>query len=238
MALIDPANITELTDRLGASELDLATARDIDTSDSAMERLAAARDYVYDLGSALNGDDFDNILNLATSMRSSEKTLTTYLEDTLSEAVSALDTYFIAVVGTGMRAYYTGLDAATTVAWDSDFRNLWRRLQDEELIVFLSSATRSGGVWTIAYDANGIELESTLEVRPETLIGAADVIVTLVLANADGTTSTIGVRVPAATAADTAFPVSNSTYSQFVGINSMSVTGGTNGDIVKLWLSV
>jgi len=238
MALIDPSNITELTDRLGDSEADLATARDINTNGSAMNRLAAARDYVYDLGSTLNGTEFDNILTLATAMRGSERTMTDYLETTLTDSVNALNTYFVDTVGTGMRAYYTGLDTDTTVTWDVNFRSLWRRVREEELIIALSNATKSGGVWTVGYDANGIELASGLEVRTETLVGASDIIVTLTLGVDDSTTATIGIRIPAETAADTAFTVRNTLYDEFIGVSSMVVTGGTNGDSIKLWVSV
>lgn len=238
MALIDPSNITELTDRLGDAEADLITTRDIDTAGSAMNRLAAARDYVYDMGSTLNGIEFDNILTLATSIRGSERTMTDYLETTLEDSVNALNTYFVDTVSTGMRAYYTGLDAATTVAWDVNFRSLWRRIREEELIIALSTASKSGGTWTVSYDADGIELASGLEIRTEALVGASDIIVTLVLDVDDTTTATIGIRIPATTAADTAFAVQNTLYTEFIGISSMSVTGGTNGDSIKLWVSV
>ncbi|MBS1722744.1 MAG: hypothetical protein JSS66_07015 [Armatimonadetes bacterium] len=203
-----------------------------------MERLAAARDFVYDMGSTLNGTEFDDILALATAMRAAEKTLTTSLEEVLAEAITGLEAYFVDVTGGSMRAYYTGLDADTTVAWDNDFRNLWRTLQAEELIIALSSATKSAGSWTVSLDADGIQLPNALELRPETTIGASDVIVTLVLDVDDETTATIGVRIPASTAADTVFPVRNSAYDSFVGVSSMTVTGGTNGDSIKLWLSV
>lgn len=238
MALIDPSNITELTDRLGDAEADLITTRDINTSNSAMNRLAAARDYVYDMGSTLNGTEFDNILTLATSVRSAERTMSDYLETTLQDAIDALNTYFVDTVGTDMRAYYTGLDASTTVTWDVNFRSLWRRIREEELIIALSTASKSGGTWSVTYDADGIELPSGLEVRTEALVGGSDIIVTLVLDVDDTTTATIGIRIPAATAADTAFVVQNTLYSEFVGVSSMSVTGGTNGDSIKLWVSV
>lgn len=238
MALIDPATITELTDRLGDAEADLAAARSILVSNSAMERLAASRDYVYDLGAALNGTEFDNILTLATSIRSTERVMLNYLETTLDDAVNALDTYFLNTVDTGMRAYYTGLATATTVTWDVNFRNLWRRAKNEELIIALASGSKSGGTWTVSYDSAGIELESSVELRTEALVGASDIIVTLVLDVDETTTTTIGVRIPAATVVDTAFTVSSSTYSQFIGVSSMTITGGTNGDAVKLWVKV
>ncbi len=238
MALIDPSNIKELTDRLGDAEADLVTTRDIDASGSAMNRLAAARDYVYDMGSVLNGTEFDNILTLATSIRGSESTMMDYLETTLEDSVNALNTYFVATVGTGMRAYYTGIDTETTVAWDVNFRDLWRRIREEELIIALSNASKSSGTWTIGYDADGIELASSLELRTESLVGASDIIVTLVLDVDATTTATIGIRVPAGTVADTAFTVKNTLYNKFIGVSSMSVTGGTNGDSIKLWVSI
>lgn len=238
MALIDPANITELTNRLGNAEADLIVTRDIDAVGSAMNRLAAARDYVYDMGSTLNGTEFDNILNLATSVRSSERILTDYLKITLEDSVNALNTYFVATVGTGMRAYYTGIDTGTTVTWNSNFRSLWRRIREEELIIALSNASRAGGTWTVGYDAGGIELASGFELRTESLIGASDIIVTLVLDVDDDTTATIGIRIPSETVADTAFTVQNTLYTKFIGVSSMSVTGGTNGDSIKLWVKV
>jgi len=238
MALIDPANIKELTDRLGDAEASLASTRDIDTANSAMERLAASRDYVYDMGATLNGTDFDNILTLASTIRSNEKSMLTSLEDALDDAVNGLDTYFNDAVSTGMRAYYTGLDTATTVAWDVNFRNLWRRVRDEELIIALSSASKAAGTWTVSYDADGIELESYLELRTETLIGGSDIIVTLTLDVDDTTSATIGIRIPAGTAADTAFAVQNTSYRQFIGVTTLSVTGGTNSDSIKLWVRV
>lgn len=238
MALIDSASIKELTDRLGDAEASLASARNIAVSNSAMERLAASRDYVYDMGATLNGTDFDNILTLASTIRSNERTMLTALEDALDDSVNGLDTYFNDAVSTGMRAYYTGLDTDTTVAWDVNFRTLWRRVRSEELIIALSTASKAAGSWTVSYDADGIELESSLEVRTETLIGGSDVIVTLILDVDDTTTATIGIRIPAGTAADTVFTIQNTTYRQFIGVSSISVTGGTNGDSFKLWVSV
>jgi hypothetical protein len=237
MALIDSANITELTNRLGASELDLATAKDIAVSNSAMERLAAARDYVYDMGTTLTGTEFDNILALATSLRGSERTMMEYLETTLEDSVNALDTYFNATVGTGMRAYYTGLAAATTVNWNVNFRKLWRRIKQEELVIALASASNSAGTWTVSYDADGIELPSVVTIRTEALVGASDIIVTLVLDVDDTTTATIGINIPSETVADTAFVVRNTLYNEFIGVSSMTITGGTNGDSIKLWIA-
>jgi hypothetical protein len=238
MALIDPSDITELTDRLGDAELALITARDINTNGSAMNRLAAARDYVYDMGATLNGTEFDNILALATSIRGSEVTMMDYLETTLEDSVNALNTYFVNTVGKAMRAYYTGIDVATTVTWDVNFRSLWRRIREEEIIIALATGSRSGGTWSVSYDADGIELPSGLEVRTEALVGASDIIVTLVLDVDDTTTATIGIRIPAETVADTAFTVQNTLYTEFIGVSSMSVTGGTNGDSIKLWVGV
>lgn len=238
MALIDVSEITALTDLFGQAEASLQDAANPATVGSAGEGLHDARDQVYDAGGSLDDDDFDNVLTLATTLRTAERDLSDTILASLAAVPPALDAYFSSQVGETMRSYYDGTSSPKTVGWDTNFRSLWRRVQNEELVIALSSATKGSGTWAVTYDADGIELDTRLELRPSTLIGGTDVVVTLTLTKASGATAVVGVNIPAGTAAGTAFAVSHSSGSTFNGVTTMTVTGGTNGDVVKLWVSV
>jgi hypothetical protein len=238
MALIDVAEMTELTNRLGASEADLQAALDDGDTNSAMGRLMAARDYTYDAGGSLNGTSFDNILTLATALRGCERTLKSNSEASLSAGVSALDAYALAETSKTFRAYYDGKETETTIAWNDDFRGLWRRLKSEELVIKLSDSLKTAGTWATTLTDPAIELASKMELRAATTIGAADVVVTLTLTTSADTSVNIGVLIPAGTAAGTAVQVKNSTYTTFKAVTAVAVTGGTNADSVEVWVMI
>lgn len=238
MALIDVSEMTELTNRLGASEADLQAALDEGTVNSAMERLVAARDYAYDAGGSLSGTEFDNVLTLATVLRGCERTLTSNAEASLNNAVSALDAFVLAETSKTFKNYYDGTDGDTTIAWDDDFRSLWRRVKNEELVLKLSDSLKTAGTWATTLTSPGIELATKLELRAATLIGGADVIVTLTLTSSADTSVNIGIQVPAGTAAGTAFAIRNSTYTTFKAVTAVAVTGGTNADSVEVWVGI
>lgn len=238
MALIDVVEMTELTDRLGASEADLQDALDGGASGSAMNRLAAARDYAYDAGGALTGTSFDNVLALATTLRGCEKTLEANAEAALSSAVSALDTYLYAETGKTLKNYYDGTVVNKTIDWDDDFRGLWRRIKSEELVIKLNDSLKAAGTWGTTITSPGIEIASKIELRAATLIGAADVVVTLTLTSSADTSVNIGILVPAGTAAGATFPIRNSSYTTFKAVTAAVLTGGTNGDSIEVWVGI
>jgi len=78
-------------------------------------------------------------------------------------------------------------------------------------------------------------LASYLEVRTGSLIGASDVVVTLVPIKADGTNdSPKTLNIPATTANKTQYAINDTT--KYIGIFSIGITGGTNGDIIEVWI--
>jgi hypothetical protein len=238
MALYDVTTITELANFLGAAEFEIDDMVNEYYHGAVMERMIEARKLVYDHGMALNSIEFDRISQLAESMRLNETTMVSALQDSLSLSVGAIDNYFRQTFEVGMREYYDGSDANHTVPWNDMFRQLWRREMNQELVVRLATAVKTGGVWIVNVMAPGIELASGLEVRADTTIGPANVSLTIGLTTDAGEDVSVGVSVTANTAAGTATPITYDVLSRFIDLRTLGASGGTNGDELSIWVSV
>jgi hypothetical protein len=181
--------------------------------------------------------DFDSSTILAQSMRTTENALSSTLSSVYASYQTALDTYVNANKSATLRNYYNSLSVERTVAFTENYRSFYRRIKTEELIVKLYSNTKSVGVWgsTVNHYSTTNMLASFLEVRTGSLIGASDVVVTLVPIKSDGTNdSPKTLNIPATTANKTQYSISDAT--KYIGIYSIGITGGTNGDIIEVWV--
>jgi len=156
----------------------------------------------------------------------------------MSLSVGSLDNYFILTFGTGMREYYDGSEASKTVTWNNMFRQLWRREMNQELVIQLATAVKAAGVWTTNVVVPGIELPSALEVRADTTIGASNISLTIGLTTELEEDISSGMSIAAGTISGTATPITYSVYSRFIDLRTLSVSGGTNGDELSIWVSV
>jgi len=181
--------------------------------------------------------DFDSSTILAQSMRTTENALSSTLSSVYASYQTSLDTYVNANKSATLRNYYNSLSVERTVAFTENYRSFYRRIKTEELIVKLYSNTKSVGVWgsTVNHYSTTNMLASFLEVRTGSLIGASDVVVTLVPIKSDGTNdSPKTLNIPATTANKTQYSISDAT--KYIGIYSIGITGGTNGDIIEVWV--
>ncbi|MBS1722732.1 MAG: hypothetical protein JSS66_06955 [Armatimonadetes bacterium] len=238
MAVYDVAVITTITNALGAVENVLTTQVDEGTSGSIMEGLVTARQTAFDEGMTLNELPFDYVRDLVQGLRKAETDASDTLLSVLDLALLTLDGYFGAALGTNMRTYYDGSDAAHTVTWDDAFRTAWRRVLGQELILQLAQATKSSGSWTTSVTTPGIELPVGLEVRTDSNIGVLGLTVTLGLTDHNGNDVEVGVWVEGDTPDGTVFQVTSDASSTFTDVRTISVSGGQNGDSVSVWVSV
>jgi hypothetical protein len=137
-----------------------------------------------------------------------------------------------------MREYYNARETNRTVIWNDMFRLLWRREMNQELIIKLATASRSGGVWTTNVISPGVSLPSSLEVRADTLIGPTNISLTIGLTTEAGADVSTGLLIPANTAIGVAKPITYNVLSRFTDLRTLSATGGTNGDSLSVWVSV
>lgn len=238
MALYDPATITQLTDLLGAIELQIDNMIDKSFNGSIMDNMTDARKLAYDQGMTLNSVEFDRIRELSESMRLNETTIVRTFQDSLSLSIGAIDNYFIQTFNSGMREYYDGSDVNHTVSWDDMFRQLWRREMNQELIIQLATATKTAGVWNTSVVSPGIELPSGLEVRVGPTVGPASITLTMGLTTEARGNISAGMSVAANTASGTVIPITHGVLSQFTDLRTLDVFDGTNGDELSIWVSV
>lgn len=152
--------------------------------------------------------------------------------------MGAIDNYFRQTFDVGMREYYDGSDASRTVPWNDMFRQLWRREMNQELVIQLATAVKTGGVWITHVVAPGIELASGLEVRADTTLGAANVSLTIGLTTEAEEDVNAGMSITANTAPGTATPITYGVLSRFIDLRTLGASGGTNGDELSIWVSV
>jgi hypothetical protein len=238
MALYDVTTITELADFLGAAEFEIDDMVSELYHGSVLERMIEARTLVYEEGTTLNSVEFDRIRQLAESMRLNETSMVDSLRDSLSLSVGAIDNYFRQTFEIGMREYYDGSDASHTVPWNDMFRQLWRREMNQELVIRLATAVKTGGIWVVNVVAPGIELPSGLEVRADVNIGPGNISLTIGLTTELEEDVNVGMLVAANTEAGTSTTITHGVLSLFTDLRTLDVSGGTNGDELSIWVSV
>lgn len=215
---------------LGNSDNLLQEEIEGESSTNALGYLTTARSSI----DSLHGEyDYDAAQTWQSALRAIELSMITSMESMLRGACTGANTYFSTSWGAAFKPYWHALEASRTVAWTSNFRALWRRVMDEELVVRLGSITRGSG-WGPYVEDTTIEVASTLDVRAGTLIGASNVILTLTLTTEDDETDVQVLTIPAATGDGTVFNVNGATkYKAVVGA---SATGGTALDSLEVWV--
>lgn len=231
MSLITSSNILSITTSIGESYTDLLSTLDSGSANSAISKMVDARQ---EIDTQQSESDFDDAGTLMDAVRNNELTLTNVVQTALEESVNALNAYYTSAQGTTFKAYWHGRSASYLVDFTTAFRDLWRSVRDEELCVLLASKSKSGGSWQTTSNVTTLERETTLDLRAGSVIGAADIVVTLTLVRTDSTVDVIVITIPSGAAEDTYYPINDS--EQYLTISSVSCTGGTNGDVVEVWV--
>jgi hypothetical protein len=231
MSLTTAANILSITTALGEAYTDLQATIDDGSPSSALSKLIAARQ---EIDTQQAESDFDEATAWMSDVRDNETSLENTINNALDEAVNACNTYYVSAQNSSFKSYWHGRSASYLVSFTTAFRNLWRLVRDEELCVLLSSKTKSGGVWQSTSTINTLGRETTLDLRAGSAIGGADITVTLTLVRGSGVVDVIVMTIPAGAALDTYYPINGSI--EYLTITDISCTGGTNSDIVEVWV--
>ena len=231
MSLTTASNVLTITTALGAAYTDLQSTIDTGDASSALSKLISARQ---EIDTQQAEPDFDEATTWMSDVRNNEVSLSTTINDALDEAINACNTYYMSAQDSSFKAYWHGRSSTYLVSFTTAFRNLWRLVRDEELCVLVSSKTKSAGVWQATSSVNTLQRETTLDLRAGSTIGVADITVTLTLVRGDGTVDVIVMTIPAAAAEDAYYPINGS--EQYVTVTDISCTGGTNADVVEVWV--
>lgn len=238
MALTDASTFQTLADALGLADKELQDQLSTNTSGTASNKVRAARDVIKTASLTGTGSTATYLNTYEAAMLSLEGTLKTALDGALSTSVTSANAFITSSTGSSLRDWFNATTSERTLAHATDyFRDLWRRTRGEELVVKLSTYTKSAGSWG-AVAGKSIQLPSLLEVRTGTsaAIGASNIIVNVYFTQADGTstTSPSTLTIDADTAAGTRFSIGGST--RYKGVYSVAISGGANGDVIEFWL--
>lgn len=231
MSLTTASDVLTITTAMGEAYTDLQSVIDTGSASSALSKLILARQTI---DTQQSESDFDAANTWMTAVRNNEIALASTVNDALDATINACNAYFVTNNGLNFKSYWHGRSATYLVSFTTAFRNLWRLVRDEELCVLLSSKTKSSGTWQATSNIATLNRETTLDLRAGSLIGASAIVVTLTLIRADSTVDVIVMTIPAATAEDTYYSINGT--EQYLTISSITATGGTNGDIIEVWV--
>ena len=186
-----------------------------------------------------DNDEYTNIQSLITTSRSAETNLAATLNNIVPPVCTSLNNFYTSQYGARFRTYFKDVYVANPAAeiWTEAFRSLWRRSLTEELVVRLGTVTKTTGAWGAFTADKTIELNSSLELRTTAAIGLTAIPVAVNMVRADGVTSLVTITIPAGTGV-TAFDLTNTTYSTYSGIDTVTISNsyGTNGDQFEFWV--
>lgn len=231
MSLTTASNILTITTALGEAYTGLKSTIDTGNASSALSKLIDARQ---EIDTEQAESDFDDATTWMTAVRDNEAHLENIINNSLDGAINACNAYYVSSQGSSFKSYWHGRSSTYLVSFTTAFRNLWRLVRNEELCVLVSSKTKSSGVWQATSSVNTLQREATLDLRAGSTIGAADITVTLTLVRGDGTVDVIVMTIPTGAVEDTYYPINGA--EQYVTVTDISCTGGTNADVVEVWV--
>jgi hypothetical protein len=226
MALIDTSQLQSITDALGLADANLQATLDLNTSTTAAAKVKSVRELIR---AQASDTDIDPAVTWQAAIRSLEKSLSNQVNPILGSACRAMEAYYVAQTGQKTRLYFK-----TFTGWSENFRKLWRRTLNEELVVRLGTITKASGSWGAFTADKDIDLDTELEVRTASLIGNTSISLTLSLSRAAGSNVSVSLTIPANTPNATVFSITGAAL-RYNGVTSTTVTGGTNGDVLAVW---
>ena len=234
MALNNYTNINTLTTAWGAADANLQAT--LATSGSAtLAKLTLARQTIL---SNITESDFDNADTLLAAARAIELSLPTTVAPILNNVPKALAAYFKSQYNSTIKAYFKPNIVAGSFTWDSNFITFWRRAQAEELTQKLGTIINTAGTWGSLSMGASISLNTALEILvASNATTTVSMTVTAVLTTVAGQNQVCTITIPVGTPVGTTFALSNANATTFNGVSSFAVSGGSNGDILQVWVA-
>lgn len=237
MAILDNSVVASLIEWIGRAELDLQNVLKVSRSTnpySALYSLRSARDVVF---TNTTDDDITAAGTFENSIRTVESSLVTTVNPFVGPACQALQRYTQDTADATFRSIFvrSNYSGVTNTLMDA-FRSAWRKGNREELPIRLGGLAYSGS-WAYTDDSNndGIQIDSVLSLKVTT-VPLKNIVVTLKLVNAGGTTTSVPVSVPSNSTIGTLITIG--TGARFVklspagdAITSALATGETAGSI-------
>jgi len=238
MALDSKTQIQNIATDLGnAWDKVKATYTSGDSSDSKL-KVSNARQTVV---TQMTTSEYDNAEVLAKAFRDVEKKIDSTVKPVLKGCCDALETYTKNQHAKKFRDKWNATSTGTNdPTWPANFRELWRLMVNEELIVKVAHVTKASGSWPATMTSDtAIVLDENLEIRFASSAGTStdEIVATLVLQKADLTTSIQTVTIPVGTTVGTRFTIGSSSTKGITITNvSIATDNGVNGDELQLWV--
>jgi hypothetical protein len=205
-------------------------------------------------------NEFDNAATVINNARATEINLPVSINNQFLTVCSSLNTFYFNQYASNFKTYFkdayatgvfdTDLGGSALSVWTDNFRTLWRKTQNEELVVrlgYVQKAVGSTGVWGAFTADKSIELNSNLIVKIKSDLEEADIPIsanempiTITLSDADGNPYVVTVNVPVGSLADDTFSITSTVRTSFAAIEDVTISnlyGGTGQPIVEFWVS-
>lgn len=206
------------------------------TATSGLTQLQTARGDVADsLGdNSITTADFDATNTLAASLRTAEGNAPSTVSTAYNGALTALDTYMSTVTGSTIKDYWNSKTDARSMTFTDNFRQFFRRVKTDEVIVQLYSVTMpaAGSTTTISSIGTTTNMIPALyEVRTDTAIGSS-LIANFSCVKSNGGTDLVSLTIEAGTGISNYFSIGST--QKYLYISSFSGTG-TSGNAISVW---
>lgn len=206
------------------------------TATSGLTQLQTARGDVADsLGdNSITTADFDATNTLAASLRTAEGNAPSTVSTAYNGALTALDTYMSTVTGSTIKDYWNSKTDARSMTFTDNFRQFFRRVKTDEVIVQLYSITMpaAGSTTTISSIGTTTNMIPALyEVRTDTAIGSS-LIANFSCVKSNGGTDLVSLTIEAGTGISNYFSIGST--QKYLYISSFSGTG-TSGNAISVW---
>lgn len=231
MSLTTASNILSITTALGEAYTDLQSTINTGSASSALSKLIVARQ---EIDTQQAESDFDAATTWMSAVRDNEISLEAVINNSLNDVIKATNAYYVSEHSTSFKSYWHGRSAERLVSFTTAFRNLWQLVRGEELCVPVSSKFKTSNTWQSTLSVNTLQQASALDLRPGTNIGGSSITVTLTLVRGDGEVDVIVMTIPAGATLYTYYPINNS--QEYITITDITCTGGSNADVVEVWV--
>lgn len=239
-----PAVFREIANSMGLADKNLQDQLDATIVGSGVSQLVSSRNRIAACigDAAITSADFDASTLLGQVFRTKEAGISTSLNTIYSSVITGINTYFSSVTAKTMRNYYDSKTASTSIDFVASgtayttgllaFRKLYTRVQSEELIFKLYSATTSGITTSIVPSAYGYSssfTNSSLEIRLMGNVGTATTF-TITGDLTTGSPSTISVTVGSGTST-----ANVGTTQKFKNVSVLGVPSSIGSTTVEIW---
>ena len=239
-----PTVFREIANSMGLADKNLQDELDATIAGSGVSLLISSRNRIAACigDSTISSVDFDASTILGQVFRTKEAGISTSLNPIFSSVITGMNTYFSSVTAKTMRNYYDSKTTNTSIDFVASgtayttgllaFRKLYTRVQSEELIFKLYSATTSGITTSIVPSAYGYSssfTNSSLEIRLMGNVGTATTF-TVTGDLTTGSPSTISVTVGSGSST-----ANVGTTQKFKNVSVLGVPSSIGSTTVEIW---